>query len=322
MSVFYRNNYFNTMVYNELGKTGMRVSNLGFGASSLGGVFHDIREAEGVQAVHTAVDNGINFIDVSPYYGHYKAETVLGKALKDIKRDRYYLSTKVGRYGQDGVNTWDYSAKRVTDSVYESMERLNIDYIDLINVHDVEFSDMNQVVNETLPALVRLREEGVVKHVGITDLQPENLKWVIEHVPAGTVESVLCFCHYSLNDEMLLDYLDFFETNNIGVINASPFSMGLLSQRGAPAWHPAPDSLKDACKRASDLCNERNYPIEKLAVQYSTGNPRIATTLFSSANPQNVLKCIGYVGDPVDNELVKEVQEIIGDQMRVRWANT
>lgn len=322
MSVFYRNNYFNTMVYNELGKTGMRVSNLGFGASSLGGVFHDIREAEGVQAVHTAVDNGINFIDVSPYYGHYKAETVLGKALKDIKRDRYYLSTKVGRYGQDGVNTWDYSAKRVTDSVYESMERLNIDYIDLINVHDVEFSDMNQVVNETLPALVKLREEGVVKHVGITDLQPENLKWVIEHVPAGTVESVLCFCHYSLNDEMLLDYLDFFETNNVGVINASPFSMGLLSQRGAPAWHPAPDSLKDACKRASDRCNERNYPIEKLAVQYSTGNPRIATTLFSSANPQNVLKCIGYVSDPVDNELVKEVQEIIGDQMRVRWANT
>lgn len=310
------------MVYNELGKTGMRVSNLGFGASSLGGVFHDIREAEGVQAVHTAVDNGINFIDVSPYYGHYKAETVLGKALKDIKRDRYYLSTKVGRYGQDGVNTWDYSAKRVTDSVYESMERLNIDYIDLINVHDVEFSDMNQVVNETLPALVRLREEGIVKHVGITDLQPENLKWVIEHVPSGTVESVLCFCHYSLNDEMLLDYLDFFETNNVGVINASPFSMGLLSQRGAPAWHPAPDSLKDACKRASDLCNERNYPIEKLAVQYSTGNPRIATTLFSSANPQNVLKCIDYVNDPIDNELVKEVQEIIGDQMRVRWANT
>lgn len=310
------------MVYNELGKTGMRVSNLGFGASSLGGVFHDIREAEGVQAVHTAVDNGINFIDVSPYYGHYKAETVLGKALKDIKRDRYYLSTKVGRYGQDGVNTWDYSAKRVTDSVYESMERLNIDYIDLINVHDVEFSDMNQVVNETLPALVRLREEGVVKHVGITDLQPENLKWVIEHVPAGTVESVLCFCHYSLNDEMLLDYLDFFEADNVGVINASPFSMGLLSQRGAPAWHPAPGSLKDACKRASDLCNERNYPIEKLAVQYSTGNPRIATTLFSSANPQNVLKCIDYVNDPIDNELVKEVQEIIGDQMRVRWANT
>lgn len=310
------------MVYNELGKTGMKLSNLGFGASSLGGVFHDIREAEGIKAVHTAVDNGINFIDVSPYYGHYKAETVLGKALKEIERHRYYLSTKVGRYGENGVNMWDYSAKRVTDSVYESMERLNIDYIDLINVHDVEFADLNQVVGETLPALVELRDKGVVKHVGITDLQPENLKWVIEHVPAGTVESVLCFCHYSLNDEMLLDYLDFFEANNVGVINASPFSMGLLSQRGAPGWHPAPQPLKDACARAAEHCAAKGYAIEKLAVQYSTSNPRIASTLFSSANPANVLKSIGYVNDPVDETLVKEVQEIIGDQMRVRWKNT
>lgn len=310
------------MVYNELGKTGMRVSNLGFGASSLGGVFHDIRESEGIKAVHVAVERGINFIDVSPYYGHYKAETVLGKALKEIPRDKYYLSTKVGRYGKDGVNTWDYSAERVTDSVYESMERLNIDYIDLINVHDVEFADLNQVVNETLPALVKLREKGIVGHVGITDLQPENLKWVIGHVPAGTVESVLNFCHYSLNDEMLLDYLDFFEANNVGVINASPFSMGLLSQRGAPDWHPAPEPLKEACKRAADYCNTQGCPIEKLAVQYSTSNPRIATTLFSSANPANVLKNIEYVNEPVNEELVKAVQEIIGDQMRVRWANT
>lgn len=310
------------MVYNELGKTGMKLSNLGFGASSLGGVFHDIREAEGIKAVHTAVDNGINFIDVSPYYGHYKAETVLGKALKEIERDRYYLSTKVGRYGENGVNMWDYSAKRVTDSVYESMERLNIDYIDIINVHDVEFADLNQVVNETLPALVELRDKGIVRHVGITDLQPENLKWVIEHVPAGTVESVLCFCHYSLNDEMLLNYLDFFEANNVGVINASPFSMGLLSQRGAPGWHPAPQPLKDACARAAAHCAGKGYAIEKLAVQYSTSNPRIASTLFSSANPANVLKSIGYVNDPMDETLVKEVQEIIGDQMRVRWKNT
>lgn len=316
------------MVYNELGRTGMRLSNLAFGASSLGGVFHDIREQEGIEAVHVAVDNGINFIDVSPYYGHLKAETVLGKALKDIPRDKFYLSTKVGRYGKDGVNMWDYSAERVTKSVYESMERLNIDYIDLINVHDVEFQadregGLQKIVDETLPALVRLRDEGVVRHVGITDLQPENLRWVIEHSPAGTVESVLCFCHYSLNDELLLDFLPFFEERGIGVINASPFSMGLLSGRGAPQWHPAPETLKDACRRAAEHCAAKGYPIEKLAVQYSTNlNPRIATTLFSSANPKNVLKNIAYVNEPIDEQLVNEVQQIIGDQMRVRWKNT
>ena len=311
------------MQYNELGKTGMRLSNLGFGASSLGGVFHGIRESEAIEAVFTAIEGGINFIDVSPYYGHLKAETVLGKALKDLERGKYYLSTKVGRYGKDGVNTWDYSARRAKESVYESMERLNVDYIDLINVHDVEFADLRQVVEETLPALCQLRREGVVRHVGITDLQPENLKWVVEHSEEGTVESVLNFCHYCLNDDLLLDHLDFFEERGIGIVNASPFSMGLLSMRGAPAWHPAPQGLKDACPRAAKLCDARGYPIDKLAIQYSTNlNPRIATTLFSSANPYNVRKNIAYVNEPMDTALVEDVKAAIGDQMRVRWKNS
>ena len=316
------------MVYNEIGKTGMRVSNLSFGASSLGGVFHSIREEEGIRAVHTAVDNGINFIDVSPYYGHTKAETVLGKALKEIPRDKYYLSTKVGRYGRDGVNLWDYSARRTVESVYESLQRLNVDYIDLINVHDIEFQSrmeggLQKIVDETLPVLVQLKKEGVVRHVGITDLQPENLKWVIEHCDAGTVESVLCFCHYCLNDTLLVDYLGFFEQYGVGVINASPLSMGLLSSRGAPAWHPASKDLKDACAKAAAWCQAQGYEIEKLAMQFSTSmNPRIATTLFSSANPANVLKNIAYVNDPLDEVLVAKVQEIIGDQMFVRWKNT
>ena len=324
----YLNNNLTTMVYNEIGTTGMRVSNLSFGASSLGGVFHSLREEEGIQAVFTAVDNGINFIDVSPYYGYYKAETVLGKALKDIPRNKYYLSTKVGRYGKDGVNTWDYSASRVTQSVYESLERLHVDYIDLINVHDIEFqADMEgglqKVVDETLPALLRLKEQGIVRHVGLTDLQPENIKWVIDHTAEGTVESVLCFCHYCLNDMLLADYLGFFEMHGIGVINASPLSMGLLSQRGAPSWHPAPQALKNACRRAADYCSQQDYPIEKLAMQFSTSyNPRIATTLFSSTNPENVVKNIAYVNAPLDETLVRKVQEIIGDQMSVRWKNS
>ena len=316
------------MIYNEIGKTGLKVSNLSLGASSLGGVFHGIREDEGIRAVHVAVDHGINFIDVSPYYGHLKAEMVLGKALKEIPREKYYLSTKVGRYGKDGVNTWDYSAKRTKESVYESMERLNVDYIDLINVHDIEFQaslpgGLQKVVDETLPALVELRQKGVVGHVGITDLQPENLKWVVELAEAGTVESILNFCHYSLNDTLLADYLGFFEQYGVGVINASPLSMGLLSSRGAPDWHPGSKDLRNACAKAAAYCQEKGYPIEKLAIQFSTSlNPRIATTLFSSANPVNVLKNIEYVNEPMDEQLVQEVQTIIGDQMFVRWKNS
>lgn len=310
------------MKYHEIGNTGMKVSSLSFGASSLGGVFHSINESEGIKAVHTAVENGINFIDVSPYYGHYKAETVLGKALREIDRDKYYLSTKVGRYGENGVNVWDYSAKKTRESVFESLDRLNIETIDLINVHDIEFSDMNQVINETLPTLIELRNEGIVKHVGITDLQLENLMWVIDRVPEGTVESILNFCHFCLNDDKLTDFLDYFESKKVGIINASPLSMGLLSLRGVPSWHPAPPSLVEACQRAVQHCEAKKYPIEKLAIQFSISNPRISTTLFSTANPQNVLKNIEFANAPIDWNLVQEVQDIIGDQMRVSWKNS
>ena len=311
----------------ELGKTGMQISHLSFGASSLGSVFRDTNLKESCEAVEAAIEGGINFIDVSPYYGHYKAETVLGQALKNIPRDKYFLSTKVGRYGKDGVNTWDYSAQRVTDSVFESMERLGIEHIDLINVHDIEFQaalpgGLQKVVDETLPALVALKKQGVVGHVGITDLQLENLKWVIEHCPEPVVESVLNFCHYTLNDDALTDYLDFFEQHGIGVINASPLSMGLLSQRGVPAWHPAPKALVEACQRAAAHCADKGYPIERLAVQYAVSNPRIASTLFSSANPENVRRNIQWANEEPDWQLVQEVKNIIGNQQRVTWANS
>lgn len=310
------------MDYRDLGRTGLKLSKIGYGASSLGAVFHDFDKARGLESVFTAIDQGINFIDVSPYYGHYKAETVLGEALRQIPRDKFILSTKVGRYGENGVNSWDYSAERVSRSVYESMERLGIDYIDLINVHDIEFADLKQIVSETIPALVELRDKGVVGHVGITDLQLENLKWVIENSPEGSVESVLNFCHYCLNDDKLVDFLDFFESRGIGVISASPFSMGLLTERGAPEWHPAPKPLMDACRKAAEHCKAKGYPIEKLAMQYSLSNDRISSTLFSTTRPENLLKNLQYISEPIDSQLLAEVQEIIGDQKRVSWKNT
>lgn len=315
------------MEYRKLGNTGLEVSALSFGASSLGGVFHDIDEGRAVDTVAVALDGGMNLIDVSPYYGHYKAETVLGKALRQLPRDRYILSTKVGRYGRDGVNTWDYSGRRAQESVYESMDRLGVEHIDLIHVHDIEFQaglpgGLQKVVEETLPALVELKEKGIVSHVGITDLQLANLRWVVDHSPKGTVETVLNFCHYCLCDDALADHLDYFEQHGIGLINASPLSMGLLSSRGAPAWHPAPQPLVEACRRATDYCAQKGYPIEKLAMQFAVSNPRVPTTLFSSANPDNVRRNLEYVSEPIDWQLVKEVQEIIGPAMRMTWCNT
>lgn len=310
------------MEYRELGNTGMYLSAISYGASSLGGVFHPFEELQGIKSVFSAVENGINFIDVSPYYGYLQAEIVLGKALKEIERGKYYLSTKVGRYGKDGINKWDYSAAKAVESVYESMERLNVNYIDLINVHDIEFADLEQVCNETLPALVELRTKGIVRHVGITNLTLRHFKYVINNVPEGTVESVLSFCHYCLNDDALIDYLDYFDSKNVGVINASPFAMGLLTKRGAPDWHPAPTPLRKLCNKAAIYCNSKGKSIEQLAVKYAVNNPRIAATLFSTTRPEAVIQNIHWANEPLDEELLSEVRQILEPRFRDTWLNS
>lgn len=211
--------------------------------------------------------------------------------------------------------------------MYESLERLHVDYIDVIQVHDIEFQShlpggLQKVVDETLPALHELKKEGVVRHVGIADLQLANLRWVVEHVEDGTVETVLNFCHYCLSDDALADELDFYEQHGIGVINASPFAMELLTSRGVPDWHPAPKPLVAACTKAAQYCAEHHEPIERVPLQYSISNPRIASTLFSSANPDNVKRNIEWANAETDCKLAKAVQDLIGDQRYVTWENT
>ena len=157
------------MKYRVLGKTGWKVSVLGFGAAPLGKTHGDFDEKDGIRAVHAAIDLGVNFIDVAPYYGLTMAEAVLGKALKDISREKYYLATKVGRYGADEKD-FDFSPERVVRSVDESLKRLRVAHIDLIQCQDIEFASVPRLVEETIPALQKLKRQGKVRHIGITGL--------------------------------------------------------------------------------------------------------------------------------------------------------
>lgn len=295
------------MQYRPLGNTGLNLSILSFGGSSLGGVFHDIDEADGIRTVHVAVDHGVNFIDTSPYYGVTKAETVLGKALKEIGRDRYYLATKVGQYGE-GV--FDFSAERVTRSVDESLARLNVDYVDLIQCHDIEFADLNQIVNETLPALHKLKSTGKVRHVGITALPLKVFQPVIDRA-GGLVETVLSFCHYELNDTSLESIVPYLKQKGVGIINASPTGMGLLTEAGPPAWHPASAAIKAGARRAVELCQRRGWNIVELAIQFAVANPDIATTLVGTASSRYMLDNIRYAQTPIDPEKMSAVLGVL-----------
>ena len=296
------------MNYRPLGQTGLNLSVLSYGASPLGGVFGDINQDTGIRTVHAALDGGINFIDVSPYYGDTKAETVLGLALRGVQRDRYYLATKCGQYGQE---QFDFSAARVTRSLDESCARLGVDYIDLLQCHDIEFAEVDQIVDETLPALVKLRDAGRIGHIGITGLPLKVLQAVLDRVDPGIVETVLSFCRYELNDTALADLLPYFESKQVGVINASPTGMGLLTPRGVPDWHQATPLMVETAQKAVAFCAEQGVDIVKLAVQFCVAHPDITTTLVGTSKPANIEANIAYAEAPIEHDLIARVREIL-----------
>jgi L-galactose dehydrogenase len=298
------------MKYRKLGKTGMEVSVLSFGASSFGGVFHEVNVDECVETLTTALDGGINFIDVSPAYGETLAETALGKALNGIPRGRYYLATKIGAYSE-AKGDYDYSADRTERSLHDSLKRLGVDFVDLIQCHDIEFADHDQIVNETLPELHHLKRQGLARFVGITGLPLQIFPSILDRAEPGTVDTILSFCHYELNDNSLVDLIPYLTEKGVGIISASPTGMGLLTPPGIPDWHPASKTIIEGCRKAVEHCAAKGIDIVKLAVQYACSHPDIATTLVSTAHPKHIGDNIRYVEEPTDERLLAEVLALL-----------
>jgi L-galactose dehydrogenase len=304
------------MNYRTLGRTGLRVSTLGFGGAPLGSVYGPTSQTESTAAVRTALDLGINFFDTSPYYGLTTAETALGQALAGVPRDRYLLATKVGRYG---ANDFDFSAARVTRSVDESLARLGCGHIDLIQVHDLEFTRLEQIWTETLPALERLRASGKVRFVGITGLPLRALTEVLAH---HTCDTVLSYCHYSLNDTTLASAAPAWRATGAGVIHASPLAMGLLSDGGPPAWHPAPAALKQACAAAAAHCAARGRRLGDTALQFAfLPDAPADTTFVGMRSVDEVRRNAALVATAPDLEFIAELRALLAPVHDLTWPS-
>ncbi|KAJ0078427.1 hypothetical protein Patl1_37246 [Pistacia atlantica] len=283
------------MELRPLGNTGLRLSAVGFGASPLGSVFGPVSEADAVSSVREAFRLGINFFDTSPYYGGTLSEKMLGKALKalNVPRNEYIVSTKCGRY----VEGFDFSAERVTKSIDESLARLQLDYVDILQCHDIEFGSLDQIVNETIPALQKLKEAGKIRFVGITGL------------PFGN----------------FYDLLPYLKSKGVGVISASPLAMGLLTDNGPPEWHPASPELKSACKVAAAYCKEKGKNISKLAIQYSLSNKDISSVLVGMNSNKQVEENVAAAAELAlfgkDQEALAGVEAILKPVKNQTWPS-
>ena len=234
------------MLYRKLGKTGWKVSALSLGGSSIGGAFGQVPEKQAIRVVRSALDLGINFFNSAPYYGFAKSEILLGKALKGVPRHSFYLASCAGRSGPEHKE-FDFSAAAITRSVDESLKRLGMAHIDLMQIQDIEFAPLSILIEETLPALRRLRQQGKIHKIGVSGYPLKALRTFLDR---ADVDVVLSYGHYTLNDITLVQMFPSLLLKNVGVISAAPLGMGLLTQKGPPKWHPAPSAIRDACAKA------------------------------------------------------------------------
>jgi aryl-alcohol dehydrogenase-like predicted oxidoreductase len=288
-----------------LGKTDLELPVLGFGASSLGQEFRPVTVSDALESVRVALDCGLSFIDTAPFYGRGMSEVLLGIALRGVPRDRYTLCTKLGRYD---LAHFDFSAKRVAESVDVSLHRLGTDHLDIVLCHDIEFVPMQQVVDETIPALRRLQQQGKVRYIGFSGYPMKIFRYICDRTD---VDCVLSYNQYTLQNTRYADeVIPYLKAKGIGILNAGPFSARLLTNAPLPAWLKEPEEVKAAARRAAEHCRSRGSDIAKLALQFSIANPDITTTVAGSANPNNIRQWAAWVDEPLDEQLLREVQAI------------
>ncbi len=288
-----------------LGKTGLELPVLSFGASSLGQEFRSVNLDEALKAVRVALECGLNFIDTSPFYGRGMSEVLLGIALRDVPRSSYTLCTKLGRYD---LPHFDFSAKRVAESVDVSLHRLGTDHLDIILCHDIEFVPMQQIVDETIPALRKIQQSGKVRFIGFSGYPQKIFRFICDQTD---VDCVLSYNQYTLQNTRFADEsVPYLKAKGVGIMNAGPFSARLLTNAPLPKWLKEPERVKDAARKAAAHCAAKGVDIAQLAVQFSIAHPDITTTVAGSANPENIRNWAKWAVTPIDQTLLNEVLEI------------
>jgi L-galactose dehydrogenase len=305
------------MHYRQLGRTGLRVSVLSQGGAAIGQMYGPVSTAEVADCVHAAIDAGVNLIDTSAYYGKGRSEELLGEVLQGGWRDRVNLCTKAGRLDRD---VFDFTPAGMRSCLEASLRRLRTDHVDILLAHDIEFAaDYEAVFADTAAVLHDLKRQGKCRFVGMSGLPLGLLRQAIERC---NLDVVISYCHFHLQDTTLLtDLLPTAERHGVGVLNASPLAMGLLTQQGPPAWHPASEEIKAACRRAADLCRRNGTDLAFLGMQFCFAEPRIPSTITGTAKRSELDVNFKALTTPLDPRLLADVQAVLAPVRGRTWPS-
>lgn len=300
-----------------LGRTGVRVSKLSLGGAAIGQLYGPVSIHEIASTVHFAIDAGINFIDTSAYYGEGRSEEILGEVLAGGWREKILLGTKAGRLS---VDHFDFTPMGFRRTFEQSLKRLRTDYVDVLLAHDIEFADdYERIFTETAATLHRLKAEGKARFIGMSGLPLALLTQAIERC---NLDVVMSYCHYQLQDTTLLTgLLPVAERHGVGVFNASPLALGLLTNQGPQPWHPGDEQTKALARKAADHCRSRSADISELGMQFCLAEPRIASVVTGTAKLDELQRNLAVIAKPIDEELLREVQTILAPVRDRSWPS-
>jgi D-threo-aldose 1-dehydrogenase len=312
---------------------GGRLGKLGFGAAGIGNLYRSMPDARAAAAVNAAWDAGIRYFDTAPHYGLGLSERRLGSVLREKPRSEFTVSTKVGRLlvpnvggtaqkddeGFDVPATskrqWDFSEGGIRRSIEESLERLGLDHVDIAYLHDPDVHDLARGIGEALPALEKLRADGVVKAIGVGTNSAEA---ALECVQAADLDLVMLAGRYTLLEQPGVPLLDRCVARGTGVVNVGVFNSGLLARPEVPEdahynYARAPRALVERARALAGVCRDFGVELPTAALQFSLRHPAVVNVTAGASSPEQIVANAARMNEDVPEELWAALAGVPGD---------
>ncbi|MBB6406771.1 aldo/keto reductase [Arthrobacter sp. AZCC_0090] len=300
-----------------------RLGKLGFGAAGIGNLYRAMSDAQADATVNAAWDAGVRYFDTAPHYGLGLSERRLGAVLSKKHRSEFTVSTKVGRLlvpntaGADAKDDegfdvpatikrqWDFSEAGIRRSIEESLERLGLDHVDVAYLHDPDFHDLAKGIGEALPALEKLRAEGVVKAIGVGSNSAEA---ALECVDAADLDLVMLAGRYTLLEQPSVPLLDRCVERGTGVVNVGVFNSGLLARPEVPEdahynYARAPRALVERARALAGVCRDFGVELPTAALQFSLRHPAVVNVTVGASAPEQIAANAARMNEDVPEEL-------------------
>ena len=297
----------NNLKMNQIGSSNLKVTNIGMGGAPL--VITE--ESNAIETLLTAYNEGIRYFDTAPYYGAGISEKYFGKFLSSVERNSFVISSKVGRIIENQEIRFDYTREGILRSLEESLERLNLDYIDIALIHDPD-DHYHQALDESFPTLSDLKSQGIIKAIGCGMNQWQML---FDFANNADFDCFLLAGRYTLLDHSAMyTLMPKCIEKNISIILGGPYNSGILASdfksESTYFYEPTPTKVTEKTRLIKNVCDKYEVPLKAAALQFGLNHPSVASTIPGPSNPDELIENLKMVNININNDLWKELKDM------------